>query len=85
MISRFVTRGPKTSLPTSSSIAHPTRQSQLDAEKDFPKMVVDSAIRRRKVDLEFYLHRVFRKKSFRWVQMNQNTYIYKWSEVNEID
>ncbi|PKY02188.1 putative RecQ family helicase RecQ [Aspergillus campestris IBT 28561] len=31
-------------------------------------MVVDSAIRRRKVDLDFYLHRVFRKKSFRPLQ-----------------
>ncbi|PLN78896.1 putative RecQ family helicase RecQ [Aspergillus taichungensis] len=31
-------------------------------------MVVDSAIRRRKVDLDFYLHRVFHKKSFRPLQ-----------------
>ncbi|PLB38919.1 putative RecQ family helicase RecQ [Aspergillus candidus] len=31
-------------------------------------MVVDSSIRRRKVDLDFHLHRVFRKKSFRPLQ-----------------
>lgn len=29
--------------------------------------MVTGAVQRRKVDLEFYLHRVFRKTSFRWV------------------
>lgn len=29
--------------------------------------MVSANFKRRKVDLDFYLHRVFRKKSFRWV------------------